>query len=107
MRRGSVVSALKVNAVGEAAGIPVVTRDMGESSLGLAAHVHVGIALANVIHWDADLPHHPGGLACDIGSGLRGEVRGGVSTMLVPEGAGLGIELDEDVVAAPRVTRRW
>ena len=107
MKTGGILNALKVSAIGEAAGIPVVMGNMGESSLGLAAHLQVSVALANVIHWDADLPHRPGGLACDIGSGLRGEVRDGVSTMLVPEGAGLGIELDESVVEAQRVTRRW
>jgi L-alanine-DL-glutamate epimerase-like enolase superfamily enzyme len=107
MKTGGILNALKVNAIGEAAGIPVVMGNMGESSLGLAAHLQVSVALANVIHWDADLPHRPGGLARDIGSGLRGEVRDGVSTMLVPAGAGLGIHLNEEVVEAQRVTRRW
>jgi L-alanine-DL-glutamate epimerase-like enolase superfamily enzyme len=27
--------------------------------------------------------------------------------MLLPEGPGLGIELDEEAIAAQRVTRRW
>jgi L-Ala-D/L-Glu epimerase len=107
MKTGGILNALKVNAVGEAAGIPVVMGNMGESSLGLAAHLQVSVALANITHWDADLPHRPGGLARDIGNGLRGEVRNGVSTMLVPEATGLGIELDEEAVEAQRVTRRW
>jgi len=107
MKTGGILNALKVNAIGEAAGIPIVMGNMGESSLGLAAHFHVNVALANAIHWDADLPWRPGGLSRDIGSGLKGEVRDGVSTMLVPEGPGLGITLDEDAVTAQRVTRRW
>jgi len=107
MKSGGILGAIKVNAIAEAAGIPVTMGNMGESSLGLAAHLHLSIALANVDHWDADLPWRPGGLKRDIGSGLTGEVRDGVSTMLLPEGPGLGIELDEEAIAAQRVTRRW
>ena len=107
MKTGGILNALKVNAIAEAAGIPVTMGNMGESSLGLAAHLHAAIALANCEHWDADLPWRPGGLLRDIGSGLTGELRDGVSTMLVPEGPGLGIELDEEAIAAQRVTRRW
>jgi len=107
MKTGGILNALKVNAIAEAAGISVTMGNMGESSLGLAAHLHASIALANVDHWDADLPWRPGGLLRDIGSGLTGELRDGVSTMLVPEGPGLGIELDEEAIAAQRVTRRW
>jgi len=107
MKTGGILNALKVNAIAEAAGISVTMGNMGESSLGLAAHLHVNIALANVTHWDADLPSRPSGHRRDIGSGLRTELRDGVSTMLIPEGVGLGITLDEDAVAAQRVTRRW
>lgn len=106
-KTGGILGAIKVNAIAEAAGIPVAMGNMGESSLGLAAHLHASVALANVAHWDADLPWRPGGLARDIGSGLRGEVRHGVSTMLAPEGPGLGILLDEEAIAAQRKTRRW
>ena len=67
MKTGGILNALKVNAIAEAAGIPVTMGNMGESSLGLAAHLHVSIALANVDHWDADLPWRPGGLKRDIG----------------------------------------
>ena len=42
------LGALKVNAIAEAAGIPVTMGNMGESSLGLAAHLHCQLALANV-----------------------------------------------------------
>jgi L-alanine-DL-glutamate epimerase-like enolase superfamily enzyme len=107
MKTGGILGALKVNAIAEAAGISIMMGNMGESSLGLAAHFHIGVALANATHWDADLPWRPGGHTRDIGSGLRGEVRDGVSTMLIPQGPGLGVTLDEDAVAAQRVTRRW
>jgi len=107
MKTGGILSALKVNAIAEAAGISVMVGNMGESSLGLAAHFHLNVALANATHWDADLPWRPGGLNRDIGSGLRGELRDGVSMMLVPEEPGLGITLDEDAIAAQCVSRHW
>jgi L-alanine-DL-glutamate epimerase-like enolase superfamily enzyme len=107
MKSGGILQALKVNAIAEAAGISVMMGNMGESSLGLAAHFHLGVALANATHWDADLPWRPGGHRRDIGSGLTAELRDGVSTVLVPRAPGLGITLDEDAVAAQRTTRRW
>jgi len=107
MKTGGILDALKVNAIAEAAGITIMMGNMGESSLGLAAHFHVNIALANAVHGDADLPWREGGLELDLGSGLTAVVRDGVSTVLVPEGPGLGIALDEQAVAAQRVTRRW
>jgi L-alanine-DL-glutamate epimerase-like enolase superfamily enzyme len=107
MKTGGILNALKVNAIAEAAGISVMMGNMGESSLGLAAHFHVNVALANAVHCDADLPWRPAGLRRDIGSGLAVELREGVSTVLVPQAPGLGISLDEDAIAAQRVTRRW
>jgi len=107
MKTGGILNALKVNAIAEAAGISVMMGNMGESSLGLAAHFHLNVALANATHCDADLPWRPGGYERDIGTGLRAELRDGVSTVLVPQAPGLGITLDEDAVAAQRVARRW
>ena len=107
MKTGGILNALKVNAIAEAAGISVMMGNMGESSLGLAAHFHLNVALANATHCDADLPWRPGGLTRDIGRGLRVELRDGVSTVLVPEAPGLGIALDEAAIAAQRVARRW
>jgi len=107
MKTGGILNALKVNAIAEAAGVSIMMGNMGESSLGLAAHFHLNVALANATHCDADLPWRPGGNARDIGGGLRTELREGVSTVLVPHAPGLGITLDEDAIAAQRVTRRW
>ena len=67
MKSGGILNALKVNAIAEAAGVTIMMGNMGESSLGLAAHFHVGTALANVVHCDADLPWRPGGFTRDIG----------------------------------------
>jgi L-alanine-DL-glutamate epimerase-like enolase superfamily enzyme len=107
MKTGGILNALKVNAIAEAAGISVMMGNMGESSLGLAPHLHLSVALANATHCDADLAWRPGGYARDIGTGLRAELRDGVSTVLVPQAPGLGITLNEDAVAAQRVARRW
>jgi len=107
MKTGGVLNALKVNAIAEAAGISIMMGNMGESSLGLSAHFHVSVALANATHCDADLPWRLDGLKRDLGSGLTVEVRDGVSTVVVPVGPGLGITLDAEAVAAQRVTRSW
>ena len=107
MKTGGILNALKVNAIAEAAGISVMIGNMGESSIGLAAHFHVNLALANATHGDADLQSRPGGLERDLGAGLRTELRDGVSTVLVPDAPGIGIILDEEAVAAQRVTRTW
>ncbi|HZL64355.1 MAG TPA: dipeptide epimerase [Thermoleophilia bacterium] len=107
MKTGGILDALKVNAIAEAAGITIMMGNMGESSLGLAAHFHVNIALTNAVYGYADLPWREGGLELDLASGLTAEVRDGVSTVLVPQGPGLGITLDEGAVAAQRVARCW
>ena len=65
------------------------------------------MALANATHGDADLPWRPAGLKRDIGRGLSSALRDDVSTVLVPDGPGLGITVDEDAVAAQRCARRW
>ena len=107
MKTGGILNALKVNAIAEAAGITVMMGNMGESSIALAAHFHLNIALANAVHCDADLPWRPGGMTHDIGRGLKQEVVDGVSWIDVPDGPGLGIELIEENVERQRVERRW
>jgi len=107
MKTGGILNALKVNAIAEAAGATIMMGNMGESSLGLAAHFHVNVALANAVHCDADLPWRPGGCTHDIGVGLGVELRDGVSTVTLPDGPGLGVALDEDNVERQRVARRW
>jgi len=107
MKTGGILNALKVNAIAEAAGIPVMMGNMGESSIGLAAHFHVAAALANVTHSDADLPWRPGGLVRDIATGIGVELRDQGSTVILPEGPGLGVIVDQEAVAAQRVRRRW
>jgi L-alanine-DL-glutamate epimerase-like enolase superfamily enzyme len=107
MKSGGIVNAVRINDIAEAAGVTLMVGNMGESSLGMAAHVHVAAALANATHCDADVPTREGGLARDIGRELVAEVRDGVSVMVVPGGPGLGITLDEESIADQRTERRW
>jgi L-Ala-D/L-Glu epimerase len=107
MKTGGILNALKVNAIAEAAGISVMMGNMGESTLGLSAHFHVNVALANATHCDADLPTRPGGLLRDIASGIESLTRDGVAMVRVSDAPGLGVVVDEDAVAAQRVARRW
>ena len=85
MKTGGILNALKVNAVGEAAGIPVVIGQHGRE-LPRPGRPPPGRRGARQRHLLGRRPAVPpgGGLARDIGSGLRGEVRDGVSTMLRP-----------------------
>ena len=71
MKTGGILSALKVDAIAEAAGIETMVGDMGESSVAMSARFHVNIALANAVHGDADLPWRAGALRFDIGLGWR------------------------------------
>jgi L-Ala-D/L-Glu epimerase len=107
MKTGGILNALKVNAVAEAAGVAVMIGNMGESSVGLSAHFHLYQALANATHGDADPPWRLDGLKRDIAHGLRTELRGGVSYVIVPDAPGLGVVIDEEAVAAQRVARSW
>ncbi len=107
MKSGGIRNALRIDAIAAAAGVTTMIGNMGESSLGLAAHFHVAAALTNAGHCDADVPWRPGGIKRDIGRGLRTEMRDGVSAVVVPEGPGLGIEVDVEAAAAQRVVRPW
>ncbi len=107
MKSGGIVNAVRINDIAAAAGVTLMVGNMGESSLGMAAHMHVTAALANATHCDADVPTREGGLERDIGSGLGAELRRGVSMLVVPGGPGLGITLDEEAIADQRAIRRW
>jgi L-alanine-DL-glutamate epimerase-like enolase superfamily enzyme len=107
MKTGGILNALKVNAIAEAAGIPVAMGNMGESSIALSAHFHLAVALANATRCDADLPWRPGGLTHDVGRGLRQRTDNGVSCVDVPDAPGLGIDVVAENVDLQRAGRRW
>jgi len=107
MKSGGITAAREIAAIAERAGIGILVGNMGESSLGLAAHLHLAAVLGGATRCDADVPWRPGGLARDIGRGLATERHEGVSVVVVPRGPGLGIEIDDEAVVAQRATRPW
>jgi L-alanine-DL-glutamate epimerase-like enolase superfamily enzyme len=92
MKTGGLVNALRVNAIAEAAGITAQVGTMVESSIASAAGLHLAMALANV-------------KTVEMGGPLMipdeiGDLRGCYArdTITLPDGPGLGIEVDEAAV---------
>lgn len=93
-KHGGLFPAKMVAAIAEGAGIPCHLSCMQETSLGIAAGLHLGASIKNAIYgcdfWvptfmmDGDLVRNPPAI-------LGGEI-------LVPEGSGLGVEIDEDAL---------
>jgi L-Ala-D/L-Glu epimerase len=93
-RAGGPVETLRIAAVGAEAGVPVVLSTFFETGIGLAAALHVAAALpgADVAHGIATASL----LASDLL--LFGpEVADG--TLVVPDAAGLGVDVDPGAVA--------
>ena len=108
MKTGGILNALKVNAIAEAAGISVMMGNMGESSLGLAAHFHLNVALANATHCDADLPWRPGGYcARHRQRPARRTARRRVHRARAARHRGWASCWTRTAIAAQRVARRW
>jgi L-Ala-D/L-Glu epimerase / N-acetyl-D-glutamate racemase len=90
---GGLLNASRVFAMCEAAGIPCMIGSMPEFGIGTAAQIHLGVAMTNlgpdsdacgVLYHEEDLLKHP----------LK--IENGFS--YAPEGPGLGIEVDMDVL---------
>lgn len=90
---GGMRESLKVFAVAEALGLRTILSTTQETSLGTAAEAHVGASVVNV--------HYP---TVAIGPKLytqdpaRNKIQYDKGYMLVPDGPGLGIEIDWDRV---------
>ena len=99
---GGMRESLKVFAVAETLGLRTILSTTQETSLGTAAQAHVGAAVLNI--------HYP---TVAIGPKLytedpaRNPIRYSAGYMLVPEGPGLGIELDWDKVQALHYKIGW
>lgn len=99
---GGMRESLKVFAVAEALGLRTILSTTQETSLGTAAEAHVGAAVINV--------HYP---TVAIGPKLytedpaRNKIRYEDGYMIVPEGPGLGIEIDWEKVEALRYQIGW
>ncbi len=55
-KSGGIHTALKINAIAEAAGIPCMIGCMSESRLGISANAHLASARPNIIFYDLDSP---------------------------------------------------
>ena len=98
MKTGGILNALKVNAIAEAAGIPAQIGTMVESSIASAAGLHAAIAMGNVRTVEMGGPIMLAGDVGEASSWYSGD------TVTVPDGPGLGIEVDLDLLGEPLFT---
>jgi muconate cycloisomerase len=94
---GGIYQASKVFAVAEAAGIGCLIGTTQELSIGTAAQAHLGAAMANLTH-----PCDPTGPLLYQQDVVRERVRYEGGHLVVPDGVGLGVEVDEEVLAELR-----
>jgi L-alanine-DL-glutamate epimerase-like enolase superfamily enzyme len=99
MKTGGLTNAQKLNAIAETAGIPAQVGTMVESSIASAAGLHLAISTANVRTVEMGGPLM---LAEDIGNAKAWYAKDRVT---VPDGPGLGIEVDIDRVR--RFSDNW
>lgn len=82
-------------ALAETTGIKCLIGTDQESTLGTAAQIHMGVAMPNL-----QLPCDPMGPVLYTQSPAKERIRAVDSYLYPPEGPGLGVELDEDKLAA-------
>lgn len=99
MKPGGILASKRVAAVCQAAGIPCYAGAMWESGIGIAASLHFAVSTPNVVY-GSDF-YIPNFLLLDDLIEESLEVEDG--SILVPEGPGLGVTLDEEAVARFRV----
>jgi L-alanine-DL-glutamate epimerase-like enolase superfamily enzyme len=99
-KSAGIFTALKINAVAEAAGLPCMIGCMTESGIGLAASVHLASARRNIIHADLDGADM---IAVDpVKGGYAYSATGELTPSTAP---GLGVEFDADFLARqPKVS---
>ncbi|MCC6790125.1 MAG: dipeptide epimerase [Thermomicrobiales bacterium] len=99
MKTGGLVNALRVNAIGEAAGITAQVGTMVESSIASAAGLHLAMSLANVKTVEMGGPLM---IPEEIGNLRSCYDR---DTITLPDAPGLGVEIDESAVR--RFSQDW
>lgn len=92
--QGTILAAKKAAAICESVGIPVLMYSIGELGVAHAAHLHFLASTPNAIMHNQTLYDW---LADDIIAGGKMVLSGG--RQAVPEGTGLGVELDSHKVA--------
>ena len=84
----------RIYALAESAGILCLIGTDQESTLGIAGQLHVGASMPNL-----DLPCDPMGPMLYTESPAKERIRAEGSYLYVPDGPGLGVELDDDKLA--------
>ena len=84
----------RIYALAEAAGIKCLIGTDQESTLGIAGQLHVGASMPNL-----DLPCDPMGPVLYTESPAKERIHAEGSYLTVPDGPGLGVELDEEKLA--------
>jgi L-Ala-D/L-Glu epimerase / N-acetyl-D-glutamate racemase len=102
MKTGGILEALKLNAIAEAAGVAAHVGNMGHSTVGVAAILHLHAALSNAMTSDIDPPVRGGDLADDIATGPVDSVRDGMRVWAPSTQPGLGIDLIPDAISVQR-----
>ena len=93
-----ITSCIKTFAVAEFFGIQTLMGSTVELSIGTAARVHVASAMPNL-----DFPIYPSGPLVYQEQIVKERVRYEEGHVLVPDGPGLGVEIDEDLLNAQRL----
>ena len=88
----------KVFGLAELFGIKTLLGSTVELSIGTAARAHVAAAMPNL-----DFPCYPSGPLVYYEQIVRDKVRYEEGHIIVPEGPGLGVEIDEEQLAAQRL----
>jgi L-alanine-DL-glutamate epimerase-like enolase superfamily enzyme len=102
MKTGGILEALKLNEIAEAAGVATHIGNMGHSTVGVAAILHLHAALPNATSSDIDPPVRGGDLADDLATGPVDNVRDGLRVWAPSPQPGLGVELIPAAIAAQR-----
>ena len=102
MKTGGLLEARRLADAASAAGIGVHVGNMGHTSVGVAAILHLAASLPEVASVDTDPPWRGGGLRDDIATGLESRRVAGQSVLFSPTDPGLGVRIDQAAVAKQR-----
>jgi L-alanine-DL-glutamate epimerase-like enolase superfamily enzyme len=106
MKTGGFLEGMRVASIAIEAGVAPHIGNMGHSTIGVAALLHLWAVVPTASTIDVDPPSRGGDLSTDIATGLRSDVDAGVMTWKTSGRPGLGVELDDRAVAAQRVSGR-
>ena len=90
--------AMKIFALAEALGIKMLIGTTQELSIGTAAQAHLGAAVPNL-----EFPSDPAGARLYLKDVVKERIRYENGYLIVPEGPGLGMEIDEEKLNEVRV----